>query len=57
MQKVICCHSCLFNHFEVSQGLTFSTGQIELIQLNFNFYMLIDIEFGQKCYRLNMCGC
>ena len=32
--------------------LTFSTGQIKLIQLNFNIYMLIDIEFGQKRYRL-----
>ena len=33
--------------------LTFSTCQIKLIQLNFNIYMLIDIEFGQKRYRLH----
>ena len=35
---------------------TFSTCQIKLIKLNFNIYMLIDIEFGQKCYRLNAEG-
>lgn len=34
--------------------LAFSTCQIKLIQLNFNTYVLIDIEFGQKCYRLGM---
>ena len=30
------------------------TCQIKLIQFNFNVYMLIDIKFGQKCYRLDV---